>query len=88
MEEQLQNIVLSLGGNPEDANAENYIAYAVNRITNPEMNVSVLFIGLVFALLFVFAGYLLIFNIFEISVLQDVQKYGFIKNDRYNPKTD
>lgn len=79
MEEQLQNIVLSLGGNPEDANAENYIAYAVNRITNPEMNVSVLFIGLVFALLFVFAGYLLIFNIFEISVLQDVQKYGLLK---------
>lgn len=79
MEEQLQNIVLSLGGNPEDANAENYIAYAVNRITNPEMNVSVLIIGLVFALLFVFAGYLLIFNIFEISVLRDVQKYGLLK---------
>lgn len=79
MEEQLQNIVLSLGGNPEDANAENYIAYAVNRITNPEMIVSVLIIGLVFALLFVFAGYLLIFNIFEISVLRDVQKYGLLK---------
>lgn len=79
MEEQLQNIVLSLGGNPEDANAENYIAYAVNRITNPEMTVSVLIIGLVFALLFVFAGYLLIFNIFEISVLRDVQKYGLLK---------
>ena len=68
MEKQLHDIVLSLGGNPEDANAENYIACAVNRITNPEMNVSVLFIGLVFALLFVFAGYLLIFNIFEISI--------------------
>ena len=79
MEEQLQNIVLSLGGNPEDANAENYIAYAVNRITNPEMTVSVLIIGLVFALLFVFTGYLLIFNIFEISVLRDVQKYGLLK---------
>lgn len=79
MEEQLQNIVLSLGGNPEDANAENYIAYAVNRITNPEMTVSVLIIGLVFALLFVFAGYLFIFNIFEISVLRDVQKYGLLK---------
>lgn len=79
MEKQLQDIVVSLGGNPEDANAENYIAYAVNRITNPEMNVSVLFIGLVFALLFVFAGYLLIFNIFEISVLRDVQKYGLLK---------
>lgn len=79
MEKQLHDIVLSLGGNPEDANAENYIACAVNRITNPEMNVSVLFIGLVFALLFVFAGYLLIFNIFEISVLQDVQKYGLLK---------
>lgn len=79
MEEQLQNIVLSLGGNPEDANAENYIAYAVNRITNPEMTVSVLIIGLVFALLFVFAGCLLIFNIFEISVLRDVQKYGLLK---------
>lgn len=79
MEKQLQDIVVSLGGNPEDANADNYIAYAVNRITNPEMNVSVLFIGLVFALLFVFAGYLLIFNIFEISVLRDVQKYGLLK---------
>lgn len=79
MEKQLHDIVLSLGGNSKRCQCRKLHCAVVNRITNPEMNVSVLFIGLVFALLFVFAGYLLIFNIFEISVLQDVQKYGLLK---------
>lgn len=78
-EKQLKEIVWNLGGNPEDVNADNYIACSVNRMTNPEINVSVLIVGLVFALLFIFAGYLLIFNVFEISVLQDVRKYGLLK---------
>lgn len=78
-EKQLKEIVWRLGGNPEDKNAENHIACAVNKITNPDINVPVLLVGLIFALLFIFAGYLLIFNIFEISVLQDVQKYGLLK---------
>lgn len=79
LEKQLEDIVLSLGGNSEDTDAENYVAFAANQVTNPTVNSPILLSGLVFVFLFMFAGYLLIFNIFEISVLQDVQKYGLLK---------
>lgn len=79
MENQLHEIISDIGGNSENTDAENYIASAINQVTNPEMSAPVVLVALIFSLLFIFAGYLLIYNIFEISVLQEVQRYGMLK---------
>lgn len=55
------------------------IAGAVNTVTNPSIDFSILFVVLIFVLLFIFTGYLLINNIFSISIMQDVRRYGLLK---------
>lgn len=76
---QLQEFARSVGGNTDDMNASNYILCAENDVTvqsiDPLMAVAV--VG--FVLLFMACGYLLIYNIFDISVMQDVQQYGLLR---------
>lgn len=76
---QLQEFARSVGGNTDDMNASNYILCAANDVTvksiDPLMAVAV--VG--FVLLFMACGYLLIYNIFDISVMQDVQQYGLLR---------
>lgn len=76
---QLQEFARSVGGNTDDMNASNYILCAANDVTvksiDPLMAVAV--VG--FVLLFMVCGYLLIYNIFDISVMQDVQQYGLLR---------
>lgn len=76
---QLQEFARSVGGNTDDMSASNYILCAENEITvqsiDPLMAVAV--IG--FVLLFMVCGYLLIYNIFDISVMQDVRQYGLLR---------
>lgn len=76
---QLQEFARSVGGNTDDMSASNYILCAENDVTvqsiDPLMAVAV--VG--FVLLFMACGYLLIYNIFDISVMQDVQQYGLLR---------
>jgi len=76
---QLQEFARSVGGNTDDMSAGNYILCAENDVTvksiDPLMAVAV--VG--FVLLFMVCGYLLIYNIFDISVMQDVQQYGLLR---------
>ncbi len=69
----------TMGGSPEDGN------YIIARVSpayqsgvlsdNPAMLIS----GIVGVLLIIVTGYLIIYNIFQISVIQDIQSYGQLK---------
>ena len=69
----------TMGGNKEDGNyviARVSPAYQSGALTdNPAMLIS----GIVGALLIIVTGYLIIYNIFQISVIQDIQSYGQLK---------
>ena len=69
----------TMGGTPEDSN---YIiagispAYQSGALSeNPAMLIS----GIAGVLLIIITGYLIIYNIFQISVIQDIQSYGQLK---------
>lgn len=79
MEKQLEEIILNLGGEPQNMKSAKYIGSSVNRVTNPGIGIQSILILLLFLSLFIFVNYLLIYNIFEISVLQDIQGYGLLK---------
>ncbi len=67
------------GGSKEDGNyviARVSPAYQSGTLTdNPAMLIS----GIIGALLIIVTGYLIIYNIFQISVIQDIQSYGQLK---------
>ena len=69
----------TMGGSKEDGNyviARVSPAYQSGALTdNPAMLIS----GIVGALLIIVTGYLIIYNIFQISVIQDIQSYGQLK---------
>jgi putative ABC transport system permease protein len=74
--------VISDCGYKVDGNGENVIQYGVNWAyfsTTSEGDFSVWFAVLMGALLIVFTGYLIIYNIFQISVMQDIRFYGLLK---------
>jgi putative ABC transport system permease protein len=74
--------VLTDSGYSMDENAANYIATGINWAylsTGTKLD-SGTAIGLLCAMaLFMFAGYLIIYNIFQISVLKEIRFYGLLK---------
>ena len=74
--------VLTESGYSMDENAPNYIDTGINwayMSTGTKLDAGTA-IGLLCAMaLFVFAGYLIIYNIFQISVLKDIRFYGLLK---------
>lgn len=79
IQKQLQEFALSVGGEPEQMNADNYIACSQNQVGNAILQPGMMMSAIVFVLLFVVSGYLLIYNIFDISVMQDVRQYGLLR---------
>ena len=79
IQKQLQEFALSVGGEPEQMNADNYIACSQNQVGNAMLQPGMMLSAVVFVLLFVVSGYLLIYNIFDISVMQDVRQYGLLR---------
>ncbi len=79
IQKQLQEFALSVGGEPEQMNADNYIACSQNQVGNAMLQPGMMMSAIVFVLLFVVSGYLLIYNIFDISVMQDVRQYGLLR---------
>lgn len=78
LQEKLDEFVLSMGGstNMQD---ENFIALSVNSMTNPTMSIGTLGAMVLFVVLFIFCGYLLIYNVFDISVMQEIRRYGLYR---------
>ena len=76
LEERLRELVFDLGGDPDDANAPDYMQAVVNTATNvrpsPFQAGAVVFFGL----LFMACGYLLIFNVFDIAVMREIRRFG------------
>lgn len=76
---QLQEFARSVGGNPDDMSANNYILCTENEVSVQNLQWSTAAAVICFVLLFMVCGYLLIYNIFDISVMQDVQQYGLLR---------
>lgn len=65
IQKQLQEFARSVGGEPEQMNADNYIACSQNQVGNAMLQPGMMLSAVVFVLLFVVSGYLLIYNIFR-----------------------
>lgn len=82
MGEKLNRVITESGFNPEDADAANYLesnvnwAYLSAGMTGDPVTMAAM---LAAALLIMLTGYLIIYNIFQISVLRDIRYYGLLK---------
>lgn len=79
LERNLQELVYHIGGESEDANAPDYIQAVVNRATNVQPSPSQIIAVTAFAVLFMLCGYLLIYNVFDIAVMQDIRRFGLYR---------
>ena len=79
VQKQLKEFVYSVGGNPEDMSADNFILASENEMSRGLVSSDSVVFAIVFILMFVVCGYLLIYNIFDISVMQDVRQYGLLR---------
>lgn len=79
VQDQLQDFARSVAGDPDDMYADNYILCAANKFANTPVQSSTLIALVSFLLLFLICGYLLIYNIFDISVMRDTRQYGLLR---------
>ena len=79
LEQNIENLSRSLGGNPDDIEAANFLPAVVNQTTHQKTNIEMTVIAMVFVALFMFCGYLLIYNVFDIAVMQQIRRYGLYR---------
>lgn len=79
VQEQLVAFVESIGRNAEDMSADNFVLATANRMSQGLIQPESVLFAAVFILMFVVCGYLLIYNIFDIPVMQDVRQYGLLR---------
>ena len=80
VKERISEFVRSIGGNPDDRSAENYVRVAPNTFLSNNSGGSIMWlVAGVFGILFMFCGYLLIYNVFEIAVTNDIRQYGLLR---------
>ena len=80
IEQNLKEYVESLGAQTENADGSNYVNVAVNpMLYSEDGNTGVGLAIVFFGVLFILCGYLLIYNIFDIGVMQDIQEFGIMK---------
>lgn len=86
-EERIGEFIRSIGGNPDDREAENYVRIAPTpSATQNDGNLAVWMAAGVFGILFMFCGYLLIYNVFDMGVTNDVRQYGLLRTIGMTPK--
>ena len=84
IEENVLQILENHGYQHEDAQAENYLKIGVNwgysgaQLSN-SFDITTLIAIVVLLLLIIFTGYLIIYNVFQISVTNDIRFYGLLK---------
>ena len=76
---QLEDFARRAGGDPENMEADHFILCSANQMTKGMTSGETVVFTVVFALMFVVCGYLLIYNVFDISVMQDVRQYGLLR---------
>lgn len=79
LEENMKAFVKNVGGDPDNLQAENSLPAVVNTATHQSYSLSVMIMGGCVALLFIFCGYLLIYNVFDIAVMQQIRRYGLYR---------
>lgn len=79
LEENLRGLVLSLGGDPDNAQSPDYLQAVVNQATNARVSPFQMIAVAVFTALFMFCGYLLIYNVFDIAVMQQIRRFGLYR---------
>lgn len=79
VKDRISELVRNIGGNPDDANAANAVRVAPNPIVSNESGLMMWLVAGVFGVLFMFCGYLLIYNVFEIAVTNDIRQYGLLR---------
>lgn len=86
-EERIGEFIRSIGGNPDDREAENYVRIAPTpSAAQSDGNLAVWMAAGVFGILFMFCGYLLIYNVFDMGVTNDVRQYGLLRTIGMTPK--
>lgn len=77
---QLEQLAVTLDGNPQDDQASNYIQCSENTIGGRAGSMLPAFAAIAgFLILFTLCCYLLIYNIFDISVMKDIRQYGLLR---------
>ncbi len=80
IEQNLKEYAESLGAQTENADGSSYVNVAVNpMLYSEDGNTGICFAIVFFGALFILCGYLLIYNIFDIGVMQDIQEFGIMK---------
>ena len=79
IKDRISELVRNIGGNPDDRKAENYVRVAPNPIISNDSGLTMWLVAGVFGILFLFCGYLLIYNVFEIAVTNDIRQYGLLR---------
>lgn len=88
IEEKIQRVITESGFslNPDDAN---YIALGINWAyvsTSFNLDADTIVPILLAAVLIIFTGYLIIYNLFQISVVKDIRFYGLLKTIGTTPR--
>lgn len=80
MQERISEFIRTIGGNPDDNNADNAVRVAPNpSYRSSDSSLLAWIASSVFGILIMFCGYLLIYNIFDIAVANDVRQYGLLR---------
>ena len=80
IEQNLKEYAESIGAQTENVNEKEYIKVSVNpMLYTEEENIGIILSIVFFGALFILCGYLLIYNIFDIGVMQDIQQFGIMK---------
>ena len=86
VKDRISELVRNIGGNPDDVNAANAVRVAPNPIVSNESGLMMWLVAGVFGILFMFCGYLLIYNVFEIAVTNDIRQYGLLRTVGTTPR--
>lgn len=78
LQEKLDAWVRQMDGDPDSA-ASGTLSAAVNTVTNPTVEPASALMAAVVIVLFIFCGYLLIYNVFDIAVMQEIRRYGLYR---------
>lgn len=78
LQENLDHWVRQMGGDPDAANSD-HLSATINTVTNPALDPTTLLLVAVMIALFVLCGYLLIYNVFDIAVMQEIRRYGLYR---------
>ena len=89
IEEQLDRVVEKMGYDPEaERGEEGFLIHHINPVyetktTDSSQTIMMMAVGIIFILV---AGYLIIYNIFKISIEKDIRLYGQLKTIGTSPK--